>query len=164
MSDEFPPLIDEDQAAFLQRGLSITAGTAGGEFPEMCRVLGCRLSADRRRMRILLSRRQGAALLADVRASGRIAVVFSEPSTHRTIQLKGADASLLPASVEDAALARRHRDAFVAEVEVLGFRADMAGALHACPDDELVAIHFTVEAAFSQTPGPRAGDSLRTGA
>jgi hypothetical protein len=164
MAAEQLALLDEDQAAFLQSGLSITAGAAGaGEFPSLCRSLGCRVSADRRSISILLSRRQGEELLADVAASGRIAVVFSKPSSHRTIQLKGSNASVQAASVEDAGLARRHCEAFIAELRQLGFAADLVGSLLTCPLEELVVLQFTPDAAFSQTPGPRAGDALRAG-
>jgi hypothetical protein len=165
MSADVQPLIDAEQAAFLQRGVSITAGSAGsGKFPNLCRALGCRISEDRRSVSLLLARSQAEALLADVLGNGRLAVVFSEPSTHRTIQLKGSDAVLATPGQEDLRAVALHGAAFIAELQPLGFSASLVAALLSCPETDIVAIRFTPDAAFTQTPGPRAGNKLQAGA
>jgi hypothetical protein len=100
-------------------------------------------------------------LLDDIGHSGQIAVVFSQPSTHRTIQVKGDHAHV---GMPDAGLleaVRIHRDAFVGEVAPLGFAAPLVRSLLDFPDHDIVAITFTPTAAFDQSPGPRAGAPLR---
>ena len=115
-------MIDQELAAFMTRGVSILAASRGPEnAPALARATGCRLSADRSRVTLLLARSQAGALLAAAEATGAIAVVFSQPSTHRTIQLKGADARVSEAAAGDEALAARYADAFAAEVCPLGY-------------------------------------------
>jgi hypothetical protein len=54
----------------------------------------------------------------------------------------------------------RYVRAFAADVTPLGFSEAYMRALLACPREDLVAVQFTIAAAFSQTPGPRAGEPL----
>ena len=54
--------------------------------------------------------------------------------------------------------------AFVACLRPLGFTEPMVRALLDCPDADLVAVAFTPEAAFNQTPGAQAGTPLQAGA
>ena len=112
-------------------------------------------------MHVMNSQTQATQLLADVRRSGAVAAVFSKPSTHRTLQLKGRDAAILDADADDLLAVARYRDAFVAETSALGHPAHLIGAMFDCPDKDIVAISFTPDAAFSQTPGPQAGQALQ---
>jgi len=158
-------LIDAAQAAFLQGGVSISAASCGARpFPSVCRVLACSVAEDRCRLTVMVARSCAQDLLEDVGHSGRIAVVFSQPSTNRTIQIKGdrahpgaPDALLLDA-------VRIHSDAFVNEVVPLGFAAPVVRSLLDFPDDDIVSIAFTPTAAYDQSPGPRAGAPLKAGA
>lgn len=161
-----PPelLIDAAQAAFLQGGVSVTAASCGAHpFPSVCRVLACRVAADRGRLTVMVAKTQAQQLLADVSHSARLAVVFSQPSTHRTIQVKGMDATIAPPEPADLEAVRMHRDAFVAEVMQIGFPDPLVRSLLTCADDDIVAISATPAAAFDQSPGPRAGAPLRPG-
>jgi hypothetical protein len=158
-------LIDAAQAAFLQGGVSISAASCGAHpFPSVCRVLACSVAEDRRRLTVMVARPHAQELLEDIGHGGRLAVVFSQPSTNRTIQIKGDNAQ---PGVPDARLLEAvyiHRDAFVAEVRQLGFPAPLVRSLLCCADDDIVAIGFTPTAAFDQSPGPRAGAPLKAGA
>ena len=156
------PLIDKTQAAFLQGGVSISAASSGAHpFPSLCRVLGCQVAPDRRELTVLVAQSQAAQLLEDVRRSGRLSVVFSQPSTHRTLQIKGEGARIAAASAQDLEAVRHHRDAFVAEVAPLGFAEALLRLLLACEDEDIVAISCMPSAAFDQSPGPRAGSALQ---
>jgi hypothetical protein len=96
-------------------------------------------------------------LLAAIRAEGAIAVAFNQPSTHRAFQLKGADAEVVPLDRTDVERARRYIDAFVADIALLGYGAAYGRALLWFDPPELTGVVFTPNAAFDQTPGPRAG-------
>lgn len=153
--------IDDEQAEFLTRGLSVCAASCSpARVPSVARALGCRLSADRRRITLMLSRRQAAALLADIEAGGRIAVTFVEPHTHRALQIKGTDAAVLPAEAGDAAACTELQRKFIANVQPMGFDPDLVATLLTYLPEEMIRIGFTPEAVFSQTPGPRAGERL----
>ena len=123
------------------------------------RAVGCRLSDDRRRATVLVPQGGGAEVLNDLRDNGRIAVVFSEPSSNRTVPLKGHDATVTSCGADDAALAERYVQGFLAEIGRLGFGADLAQTILS-RDDTLLAVHFTIAEAFEQTPGPAAGEPL----
>ncbi|MBS0555240.1 MAG: hypothetical protein JSS47_22370 [Proteobacteria bacterium] len=166
MTQALPPLLDDDQAAFICGGVSISAAACrgGGGLPSMARATGCRVAADKRSITILLSATASAGLIDDVRRNGAIAVVFSLPADHRTLQFKGSDARVVPLEPGDELLAARYVDAFAGGLEPLGYPTPVIRCVLACPADDLTAISFTPSAAFLQTPGPDAGNALRSGA
>jgi hypothetical protein len=157
-----PPLLDAAHAGFVaQPGISMTvASRAPGNLPVLGRALGCRVAADRRRVTVLLPGDQLPELVAALRESRAIAAVFSEPGTHRTIQLKGVDAALEPLAPGDAELSARWADGFVAAVAPYGIGEPLVRAFLWCEAAALLAVSFTPCAAFQQTPGPRAGTPL----
>lgn len=158
------PVIDAQQAAFLQQGVSITACSCNADkVTSIARVFGCKLSSDLRHITLYLSRIQAAAILADVKANGAIAVVFSEPPTHRTIQLKGKDARITDPDDDAWTIVEKHNEEFAQSLLPIGFTREFTHALLACPESELIGISFSPDAAFSQTPGPKAGENLRPG-
>jgi hypothetical protein len=159
---ESDPLIDAEHAAFLMRGVSISVGSCDAEaLPSLTRAIGCRLSVDRSRLSVFVSAEQSRDVLGDIRASGRVAVVFTEPSTHRTIQVKGADAVVEPLADGDLQRICTYREAFATELVALGYSSLFGRALVDFGAGEVVAVSFTPNAAFSQTPGPKAGTPLR---
>jgi hypothetical protein len=163
MSVATPLLLDAELAAFLrQDGLSITAGSCGADLrPSVIRAVGCRIAADGSDVRIFVSGVQAAPLLAHVRETGRLAAVFSRPTTHRTLQLKGRDAHVVPVAGDDLAIVARFRDTLVAELDLVGLAPPLIRTLLACPDQDIVGIRFTPIEAYSQTPGPDAGRALQ---
>ena len=160
------PLLDEAAAAFLHRpGISITAASRDDRnVPRIGRCLGCRVTADRQRVTVLIAAEQYRAFFDALAASRTIAVVFSYPSTHQTLQLKGTDARVEPLAQEDVQLAERHVNNFVEELGSLGYNRDVVRTTHWCDVSELRAVTFTPTAAFEQTPGPGAGAPLRRSA
>lgn len=156
-----PAILDAANAAFIGSGVSINAASSRpGALPSLARGVGCRVSADRRSVTVLFASTPAAALLDDIRRSGAIAVVFSQPSTHRTLQLKGSNARIVPQEAGDGALTPRYTDAFIADLTPLGFSAQIVRTLLACDPDDIVAVQFSPSSAFQQTPGPSAGEPL----
>jgi len=155
------PLLDEDNAAFVQGGVSIVAASRGDDLvPSIGRASGCRVSADRLEVTIFVIQSHSVELIDDIRTSRRVAVVFSQPSTHRTLQLKADDAQLRSLRDDERVIVARYVDAFAREIGRLGHTDGQARAVFECRDDDLVAVQFTPDAAFEQTPGPRAGSPL----
>jgi hypothetical protein len=153
-----PPLLDAGHAAFVTGGVSIiAASTDAANVPSVERAIGCKVSADRRRVTIFVAASSARALVADIRRAGRVAVVFSDPPTHRALQLKGTDAEVVRVQPADHRVVAAYRAAFAAAIGSIGHPPELARAALACPPDEVVAIAFTPAAAFVQTPGPRAG-------
>ena len=156
-----PPLIGPEQAALIARRVSvIVASRDAAHRPHLMRAVGRKLSDDRSRVTVFMSASASGQVLADLRANRLIAVVFSEPSTNRTVQLKGSDAVIAAPEPGDAALVQRFLALFIDEIGELGFPETVARTILTVAPDDLVAVHFTPQTAFEQTPGPRAGEPL----
>lgn len=158
-----PSVLDAEHAAFIvQPGISMSAAScSAGKVPRLGRLLGCRVASDRSRVAVLLPGDQLPELVQALRESGAIAVVFSEPGTHRTIQLKGTDATIQMPAPGDAELSARWADGFVAALEPLGIGESLVRAFLWSAPDAVVAVSFTPSEAFQQTPGPGAGAPLQ---
>jgi hypothetical protein len=156
------PLIDEEVAAFLQSGISMhAASVASGNIPRITRVAGCRVAPDRRSVTVYLVQSQGRELLDGVSESGAIAVAFTRPRSHRTVQLKGTDARAASVSADEAADVDRQVAVFDAELRTLGFPERFGWTLAGGSPLGLAAVVFTPTSAFVQTPGPSAGTTLQ---
>ena len=153
--------LDPELVAFTQQGVSMHVASCSADgVASLCRPVGIRISGDRDRVTVLLLASQAGELLADFGTNGRVALVVTLPTTHRTVQLKGDDAALEPLQDGDHALVARYREAFVAELAKMGFDSSRPQALLAGARGDLVAVAFTVRALFNQTPGPAAGARL----
>ena len=153
-------LLDLKAAEFVQGGVSINVAARTADLtPVVARALGCRVATDRRQVRVFLSRSIAAAVLSCLEANGAIAVVFTLPSTHQTLKLKGTDAQLSELDQADLRLVADYRTSFAMDLATIGYAAEFATALIPLMSD-LVAVRFTPSAAFDQTPGPSAGKAL----
>lgn len=154
-------MLDHDNAAFIQTGVSISLAACGTDrLPSMSRGLGCKLLDGGRQVGIFINAAQSADLLDHIRASGRVANVFSLPSSNRTLQLKGVDARVLPFDIADLPIITAHVADFVEEVLPLGMSEAVIRAIFAVAPAHLVTVVYSPAAAFSQTPGPKAGELL----
>jgi hypothetical protein len=154
-------LLDEDNAAFIQGGVSIIAASrTDANVPTLAQAVGCRVSPDRRQVTVFLARFQSGALFDAVDATGAIAVVFSQPSGCRTLQVKGADAVVVPLESRDKDRIRHYITLYAAEIAALGFDEMFARTMLACEPADLSAVTFTPSSTFGQTPGPGAGAPL----
>ncbi len=155
--------LDADTAQFIQRRVSIyAAGRDARNIPVSARAYGCKVSADRRTLTVFVMRPQATQLLENVERNQQLAVVFSRPTTHKTVQFKGNDACIVALAPEDIQLVAEWVGSFVVELAQLGFTAPFVHAAFAVPPDEVVAITFTPSDGFAQTPGPGAGARLAT--
>lgn len=161
MSTAPPALIGPDEAALIHRRVSINvASRDAAQRPHLMRAMGCRLSADRRQVTLFMHAGSSRFVLEDLRANGQIAVVFSEPSSNRTLQFKGGDATIAPVEPGDEALVQTYIRRFAEELGSVGHRPEVPRTLFAHRPGDLVAVRFTPTAAFDQTPGPKAGEAL----
>lgn len=155
------PLIDQAQAAFLTGGVSIVASARNAEnVPSLARAHGCVIAPDRREVTVFLTTSEASDVADNIRANGAIAVVFCQPSTLKTIQLKGRDARLREKRSEDQAVIAAYGAAFAADLAEFGYSQEIQEALRWSPWEEIFAIAFTLTDAFAQTPGPGAGGRL----
>jgi len=160
-SEDDVSLVDEDHAAFITSGVSIAiASTGASGDPSVTRGWGCRVSTDRRTVTVFVAPMQAGALLADLRAGRPVAVVFSMPSSHRTIQLKAPGADVSPCSDSDRQAIAEYARLFAIDLDRVGHGGDFAEAYLNVVSGLLASVSFVPTEAYAQTPGPRAGQAL----
>ncbi|TFZ03611.1 hypothetical protein [Ramlibacter humi] len=156
-SVQLPP----DLLAMMANGMSAIVGSHDASLrPSIMRAMGSDVSPDGSRVTVFLARSQSRQLLQDIASTGHLSVVFSAPVSHRTVQLKARSATQRAAAEEDRPVLARYLAAMELELEGAGYPRMLAGVMLACRLEDLVAVSFTPEQAFDQTPGPRAGSAL----
>ena len=155
------PLIPPDLLAIMVRGVSVIVASRDLALrPSVMRAVGSQVAPDGSSITVFVSRRQSRQLVQDVAATGHVAAVFSEPATHRTVQVKATRAMLRNAEPADAPVLARYLASMEHEIQRVGYAPPMTRAMLAHQLDDLVAISFEPEQAFDQTPGPKAGAPL----
>jgi hypothetical protein len=159
-----PVVLPPDLLAMLERGVSVICASRDADLrPSLMRAVGSRIAEDGRTVTVFLSRGQSRQLLQDLAATGQIAVVFSEPSTHRTVQLKASGVDIRAAQEADRPALARYLASMEHEVQQAGFPPPLTRAMLAHRLEDLVAVRFSPQQAFDQTPGPRAGTPVGAG-
>lgn len=154
------PLTD-DERAFVCGPRSIYAASGATDHAlSLVRALGCRVSDDGGSLLLVLQTEPARAVLDAISASRRIAAVYSDPRTNKTLQLKGNDAEVLDARPDASRLARLHVEHFLDVVVPLGYPEPIVRCLLGDPSAALSVVRFTPLARFEQTPGPAAGEKL----
>lgn len=154
-------VLTPDLEAFCQQGVSVLIAACGsGEAPVAGLGCGCRILPGGR-IRLLMMRRGNEGLLTIVQRGGGVAATFSQPITHRSIQVKGARAVMTEATDEDRQAAVRQIDGLRRELLEIDYPLAFAAAYCTVDTADLVAVDLTPDAAFVQTPGPGAGAELK---
>lgn len=161
-SPDTSALLRPEDETFIQQGISICVASRDvRHVPSISRALACRVNEDGR-LTLILSRSQSAQLIRDLERFAQIAVVFTQPSTHRSLQIKGSDARVASAGPSDRDLVVKTEQAFVAELAKIGFPAESVRPMFACAEEDLCVVTFTPADIFTQTPGPGAGARQET--
>jgi hypothetical protein len=156
-----PVLLSPEHIALIASGVStIVASRDAAHRPSMMRAVGASITPQGDRITVYLNRASSAQLLADLQATGHIAVVFSEPSTHRTVQVKASQVQVRHALATDTELLQRYLSAMEVQLNYVGFGPHYTRIMLAHQPEDVVAVSFTPEQAFDQTPGPKAGARL----
>ena len=155
------PILDQETAVFIQHHVSINMAAANTDNrAAVTRVYGCRIAPDRRVVTLFIPSAYNKVVLENIRVTGTIAVVFSRPGTHQTIQLKGTDARITAVEETDLPIIKNYCDSLVEELLNLGYPPAFVQTFVLPQQKADTAIHFTPLTAFSQTPGPQAGRKM----
>ncbi|MBK9243405.1 MAG: pyridoxamine 5'-phosphate oxidase family protein [Burkholderiales bacterium] len=153
--------LDAATAAFITGVTSMSIATRDAQLlPAVSKAFGCLVGADRRLLTVMIDGEQSAQIAADIAAGSPVAVVFSLPATHRTVQIKGKQALVAPATPTQRVRARMHADAIVEHLVPLGYDEAALRMFFGFAADRLLAVRFAPTAVFAQTPGPRAGERI----
>ncbi len=93
-------------------------------------------------------------------AGGLVAITGADVRTLRSVQVKGRVVGLSPPSADEVALVDRQTEAFLAGVHETD--GNPLEALRRMLPGSIVVIDVDVGDAYDQTPGPGAGDQLRS--
>lgn len=156
-----PPL---DAGALLQRAVSVIVGSRdAANRPHVVRALGYRMhdaARPERGLTIFLDGVGAAQVIADVRDNGQVAVVFSQPSTHQSVQFKGAAARIEPLQPGDAERVQAYIRAMTDEICSLGYPGQLVPAMFSHDPERLINLSFVPDQAFEQSPGVLAGQAI----
>jgi hypothetical protein len=152
------PMISEELAAFLESGLSITAGTRNDELqPDGARVWAMRVHENRTHMTVYLYAKAAPPMLRNLEANGLLALSIDRPSDSRACQIKGTFAGSRRGRAAERAEITRQVDGFLQQLEAIGIPRAMTAGWEFWP---CVAVDIRVTQLFEQTPGPGAGDPI----
>jgi hypothetical protein len=153
-------VLTEEIAAFCQSGVGVALASRDRDgWPVLARGRGCRIEADGR-VRVLLRSGSGTAVLEAIAGGSQIAVTFSQPGSHRSIQLKAASAEIRPVEPADEVAAQAQSRIFRDLLIAAAYPEEFASVYCSAGDDVPAVIVLVPESAFVQTPGPGAGSRL----
>lgn len=147
--------LSEELAQFFESGVSVLVGSRDALLmPDCTRAVGVRLERDGAEMTVFVPRSTSAATLANLADNGRIAVCFSRPVDHRSVQIKGRVIAITDATAADRLWIDRYRSELVQSWGWFGLppRTTLRMAHWPC-----AAVRLAIETSFVQTPGPGAG-------
>jgi hypothetical protein len=150
-----------DLVQFCQSGVSVViAGCDETHRPVVGRGLACRID-ESGTVRLVVRSETNRGVLRAIAQGAGLAVTFTKPSTHRSIQLKATSARTCATEASDQRLAAVQTAALRADLVRDGFDEKLAVRYCAFENEGLISIEFLPEHAFVQTPGPGAGTPLK---
>ena len=152
-------MLGPEVVEFIHGGVAVGVATRDDDLrPEFARGWGPEVSADGRSLRLCVWAPEGSRMRANLEQNGAVAVGFSPPTIARAVQVKGVAAAVSEPGAADLERAERHARSFVAEAGRIGAPAEIAQRMFVRTG--LVAIQFSIDEVFEQTPGPTAGRRL----
>ncbi len=153
-------LADETVRRLLAAGTSVMVGTADASgAPTCCRAVGMTPAPDPRVVVVYVPVASGAGTIANIATTRRLAVVVSDPLSHGTVQLKGCVRGVRVAPEAERPGVHGCLERLADVLGEVGLPRRLLLGLAWWP---AFAVEMEVEAAFEQTPGPRAGAAMAT--
>ncbi|TPM90941.1 hypothetical protein [Mesorhizobium sp. B2-1-3A] len=109
---------------------------------------------------VLVSRTQWPEVVENAALGAPVAVTMVRPHDYRAFQVKGSILAVSPADDADRARAQNYISEMLVVMEALGVTPHQLS--HTLVDSDLLRIRFQPTDVFSQSPGPGAGERLRT--
>jgi hypothetical protein len=151
-------MLSEEHVRFVESGVSVLVGTRDARMrPFGIRGMGVKVHADKKTLTVFIPNPTGERTLADLHDNGRIALTFTRPIDHRSMQLKGKAIAFRPATEEERPLLESYVEGWARHLEIVGLPRAIGSRLTFWP---ATAVDVTIEASFHQTPGPSAGKSM----
>lgn len=155
-----PLCLPDEVLEFIQSGVSIIVGVVGADGRARAgRALAARVVTGGV-IRLIYTEDGNVAIKASASSGGPIAVTFSAPMSHRTIQLKAVSSRAEHFGPDDQCSVENQMDAFAAVLRAVGYPASFVQSFCEGRSVNLGALSFLPQVAYEQTPGPGAGREL----
>lgn len=152
--------LSDEIVDFIESGVSIIVGVVGADG----RARGGRALASRvlagGAIRLIYPAEGNSAISDTAQSGGPIAVTFSAPMSHRTIQLKAMSTRAEELEAEDLKSLTHQTDAFASVLRAIGYGPSFVRTFCQRRSQSVCVLSFSPNAAFEQTPGPGAGRKL----
>ena len=152
-------MLGREVVEFIHGGVAVGVATRDDDLrPQFARGWGPEVSADGQSVTLCVAAPEGSRMRANLEQNGAVAVGFSPPTIARAVQLKGVATVVGEPDAADLERVERHLRSFVAEAERIGAPPELARRMFVGAG--LVAVQFSIDEVFDQTPGPTAGRRL----
>lgn len=152
-------MIDAELTALLREPvMMVFAAKSAAGLPALGRALGARPAPDSGTLDIFIPAAQWGEALSGLAPGSPLAFTFTRPNDYRTFQLKGELVSIAPADAQDIAAADRYVTQVSQTLATLGVQPQQMA--HWLGRGDLMTLRLAPTMAFSQTPGPHAGERL----
>ena len=151
--------MDERLRKGLEPGVSVIVGSVDAlGNPACCRAVGVRSDDDLATVTVFVPTATGQETLANVAATGRLAVVTTHPISHCATQLKGIVETTRLARIDEEPFVSQHFGSFGGVLNAVGYPPRLTKSVVSWP---AFALEMRVEEIYEQSPGPKAGTRLR---
>ena len=145
-------------AQFIKGNIAVFVGAVDADgVPSCCRGIALDTTDNFESATVYVPVATSQDVVANVATTRRIAVVFVEPLSHSSVQLKGVTRGVRVAPPSDQPLVEGALHRFADVLDTIGLPRRITHSMAHWP---AFAIDFSVEEIFDQTPGPKAGSAL----
>jgi hypothetical protein len=151
--------MEERLAKGVEPGVSVIVGSVDAEGnPSCCRAVGLKSDDGLSTVTVFVPMATSRETMANVAATGRVAVVTTHPISHCATQLKGIVEHTRPARDEEEPFVASHLGSFGGVLNTIGYPLRLTRSITHWP---AFALEVRVEEIYEQSPGPKAGTRLR---
>jgi hypothetical protein len=142
---------------YMESGVSLLLGTRDAALrPASARAFGVEVDAPSSTATVFIAAAGTGITLSNLRDNGRLALTFSRPIDHRSLQVKGRVLSISETDERQRGVQDRYFSRFAEGLIFTGLQQNLLRRIRYFPS---YAVHFQIESMFDQTPGPGAGRS-----
>jgi hypothetical protein len=140
---------------YMESGVSLLVGTRDTALrPASARGFGVEIDAPSSTATVFIAAAGSQVTLGNLRDNGQLALTFSRPIDHRSLQVKGRVLSITETDEHQRRVQDRYFSRFAEGLIFTGLRQNLLRRIRYFPS---YAVHFRLESMFDQTPGPGAG-------
>jgi hypothetical protein len=148
-------VLTAETVEYMESGVSLLLGTRDAALrPASARAFGVEINAPSNTATVFVAVAGSQITLANLRDNAQLALTFSRPIDHRSLQVKGRVLTIGETEERQRAVQDRYFARFSEGLIFTGLRQNLLRRIRYFPS---YAVHFRIESMFDQTPGPGAG-------